>query len=358
MPTHYSHLTLADRIHIQGRLEAGWRPAAIAAGLHRSRSTISRELRRNAGCKRLAPPQGVKAAGATGRSGYAADRAQLRAEAKAVLPRTQRRLVPGSQLWEMVADNLRAGFSPEQIAGTLKRMGPELAPVRLSHEAIYQAIYILPRGALRTEVISLLRQGHRKRRPRARGRDRRGQIPNLVSIHQRPPEAADRLVPGHWEGDTLKGRFNRSAVGTLVERSSLFVLVAKMKAATAEAAVDAFAAVLNRVDAQRKISLTYDRGREMAQHESLTQRTGISVYFADPHAPWQRGLNENTNGLLRQYLPKGEDLSCLSQLQLDQVAWLLNTRPRKSLGWKCPAELFFPDFDFVKYYAPFVALRT
>jgi IS30 family transposase len=258
----------------------------------------------------------------------------------------------------MVIDNLRAGLSPEQIAGTLKRMAPALAPVRLSHEAIYQAIYAMPRGELRTEVIALLRHGHAKRRPRARGHDRRGQIPNMISIHQRPAEIEERLVPGHWEGDTSKGKYNRSAVGTLVERATLFTLLARMDGAGAEAAVEGFTRVLDRVEAQMRLSITYDRGKEMALHETLTANTGVKVYFADPHSPWQRGINENTNGLIHQFLPKGEDLSQYSQDQLDQFAWLLNSRPRKSLGWKCPAEIFFPDFDFVGCYSQSFALRS
>jgi IS30 family transposase len=279
---------------------------------------------------------------------------------------------PGSPLWEMVVDNLRADLSPEQIAATLKRMSPRLEPVAISHEAIYQAIYALPRGDLRTEVIALLRHGHQKRRPRARGKDRRGQIPNMISIAERPAEIEDRLIPGHstprtktcpwgpghWEGDTIKGKYNRSAVGTLVERSTLFTLLAKMADPGADAAVAGFSRVLERVDAQKRLSMTYDRGKEMAKHEQLTAQTGVKVYFADPHAPWQRGTNENTNGLIRQYLPKGEELSHYSQEQLDQFAWLLNSRPRQSLGWKCPTELFLPDFDFVAYCFQFFALRT
>jgi IS30 family transposase len=258
----------------------------------------------------------------------------------------------------MVVDNLRAGLSPEQIAATLKRMAPALAPVQLSHEAIYQAIYAMPRGDLRSEVIALLRHGHSKRRPRARGKDRRGQIPNMVPISERPAEIEQRLIPGHWEGDTIKGKYNQSAVGTLVERTSLFALLAKMNGTGAEAAVEGFTRVLDRVEAQKRLSVTYDRGKEMAQHEKLSANTGIKVYFADPHAPWQRGINENTNGLIRQFLPKGQDLSIHSQEELDKIAWLLNSRPRKSLGWKCPAEIFLPDFDFVKYYSKFFALRT
>jgi IS30 family transposase len=357
MGKRYEQLSLSERVYIQAQLELGFKAAAIAAALKRSASTVSRELARNSWKRPAVKAQKSRTVPAAP-SGYHADGAQLRAVSKASLPRVQRRLVPGTPLWEMVLDNLRAGFSPEQIAGTLKRMAPALSPVRLSHEAIYQAIYAMPRGELRSEVIALLRHGHQKRRPRARGKDRRGHIPNMVSIAERPAEIEDRLIPGHWEGDTIKGKYNRSAVGTLVERSTLFTLLAKMDNPGADAAVAGFSRVLERVDAQKRLSITYDRGKEMAKHEQLTAQTGVQVYFADPHAPWQRGTNENTNGLIRQYLPKGEDLSHYSQEQLDQFAWLLNSRPRKSLGWKCPAELFLPDFDFVAYYSQFFALRT
>ena len=197
--------------------------------------------------------------------------------------------------------------------------------------------YAMPRGALRSELIACLRQSRKSRRPRARGADRRGTIPNMTSIHDRPAEVAERLVPGHWEGDLIKGARNASAIGTLVERASLFVTLAKMENASAEAAVAGFCSVLARIDAQRRLSLTYDQGREMAQHARLTEMTQVRVYFADPHSPWQRGINENTNGLLRQYFPKGADLSGFSQDQLDAVAWHRNTRPRKSLNWLCPA---------------------
>ena len=251
------------------------------------------------------------------------------------------------------------GFSPEQIAGTLKRRYPEQRELAVSHETIYTAIYAMPRGELRTEVIGWLRFGHAKRRPRARGEDRRGRIPDMVSIRDRPPEVEERLVPGHWEGDLIKGARNASAVGTLVDRKTLFTVLCQMDNASAEAALAGFSRVLNRIDEQKRLSLTYDQGREMAMHQQLTETTGVKVYFADPHSPWQRGINENTNGLLRQYLPKGSDLSGFTQKQLDDIAWELNTRPRKSLGFRCPAELFTPDaFDFKKHHASLFALGT
>ena len=268
----------------------------------------------------------------------------------AAKPRRERRLVPGNPLWEKVLDLLRAGVSPEQASATLKRMHPDDIRYHVSHETIYTAIYAMPRGELRKDVVTMLRQSHKRRRPRSRGEDRRGAIPGMVSIHERPPEVAERLVPGHWEGDLIKGARNASAVGTLVERTTLFVTLAKVDGSSAEAAEKGFSFVLNRIDAQYRLSMTYDQGKEMARHKNLAEKTGIKVYFADPRSPWQRGINENTNGLLRQYLPKGTDLSVFSQDELDNIALKLNTRPRKSLGWKCPAELFLPDFDFREYY--------
>jgi len=238
-------------------------------------------------------------------------------------------------------------------------MDPNDPCQQASHETIYTAHYAMPRGQLRTELIACLRQTRKSRRPRARGQDRRGTIPNMASIHERPAEINERVVPGHWEGDLIKGARNASAVGTLVERTTLFVTLVKMDDASADAAVAGFSTVLNRISAQRRLSMTYDQGREMAHHEQLSENTGVKVYFADPHSPWQRGLNENTNGLLRQYLPKGTDLSALNQSDLDSIAWQLNTRVRKSLHWKCPAELFMPDsFDFFQRHHQLVALRT
>jgi IS30 family transposase len=292
--------------------------------------------------------------------GYRAVAAQGRAIRRARLPRSERRLRPGTPVWQQVLALLRRRHSPQQIAGILRRMHPELPERTVSHETIYTAIYAIPRGELRSELIACLRRGHRqRRRSRAASEERRGRLRNMVSIHQRPPEVEERLVPGHWEGDLIKGQRGASAVGTLVERTSLFVTLAKIAGPTAADARDGFTHVLQRIDVQRRLSLTYDQGREMAQHERLTELTGVKVYFADPHSPWQRARNENTNGLLRQYLPRHADLSTLTQEQLDAIAWELNTRPRKSLGWKCPAELFMPDsFDYAAYFKATVALPT
>jgi len=354
MKNHYTHLSLDERSLIQAQLQLGCKPSAIADGLHRQVSTILRELRRNGWTR---PPTTHPLGRPLLAGGYCAARAQQRALVCATSPRVPRRLQPGSALWDCVMFFLQLRYSPEQIAGILRIVHPNSPSLQACHETIYTAIYAMPRGALRTQAITWLRFAHSKRRPRARGTDRRGQIPCMTSIHERPIEVEERLVPGHWEGDLIKGARNASAVGTLVERTSLFTVLSKMDNASADAAVKGFGLVLHRIDAQKRLSITYDQGREMAHHQQLSDNTGIKVYFADPHSPWQRGINENTNGLLRQYLPKGTDLSIYSQAQLDDIAWCLNTRPRKSLGFRCPAELFTPNaFDFKLHYASLFAL--
>lgn len=355
MGTNYTQISCEDRAMIQWGLGQGWTQRAIARCVDRSPSTVSRELRRN-GWRNPAdksPPIGRPRKV----SGYHAVTAQQRANKLAVKAR-RRRFRPGAPLWDTVTRLLRTKHSPEQICGILRRMHPYARALHLSHETIYTALYALPRGTLRSELVASLRQSRKRRRPRARGEDRRGRIVNMTSIHVRPPEIDERVIPGHWEGDFIMGARNGSAVGTLVERTTLFVVLARIECTGTQAAIDGFSGVLNRVDAQRRLSLTYDQGKEMSDHAQLTERTGVTVYFADPHSPWQRGINENTNGLLRQYLPKGTDLSGFSQDDLDAIAWQLNTRPRKTLDWRCPAERFTPDdFDLKTHYASIVALR-
>jgi IS30 family transposase len=259
----------------------------------------------------------------------------------AARPRVLRKLVAGNPLWITVVDHLRQGLSPAQIASTLARM-PD--PVRLSYETIYTALYTMPRGHLRSSLLGLMRRRHRARRPR-RGKDGRSKpsIPEMTLIDQRPIEVQMRLIPGHWEGDLIIGKGNLSQVGTLVERTTLFVALVKLSSSKADITAQAFTVILNRFDSQLRRSMTFDQGSEMRHHKTLTENTGVDVYFAHPHAPWERGISENTNGLLRQYLPKATDLSLFSQDQLDDIAWRLNTRPRKTLGWKAPAELFLPE---------------
>ncbi|EWS62687.1 Transposase, IS30 family [Hydrogenophaga sp. T4] len=234
-------------------------------------------------------------------------------------------------------------WSPEQIALTLACILPRGHEHRVSHETIYNCIYAQPVGELKRELIATLRHAHNKRVPRSKGQDRRGQIPDMVSIHLRPPEIEDRQFPGHWEGDLIKGAANASAVGTLVERTSRPLMLIKLpefKPASAANVMQAFYDKLLGIAAPMRQSMTYDQGREMAMHKELSRRTEIAVYFCDPHSPWQRGSNENTNGLVRQYLPKGTDLSGYSQEQLDAIADQINNRPRKGLGVRSPLAVY------------------
>ncbi len=340
----FQHLSLSDRTLIEAQLGLGMRPAAIAAGLLRARSTVTREIARN-GWRGLHRADPLRVAGE-----YRAVPADRKAVRFARRPRVERKLKPGTPLWETVLGHLRDGLSPEQIAGTLSRMAE---PVRISHETIYTTLYAMPRGELRAQVLTLMRQAHKARR-RGRVKDRRSKsIPDMVLIDQRPVEVDERIVPGHWEGDLIVGKGNLSQVGTLVERTTLFLALVKLENGKAETAARGFAKIFQRFDSQMRRSMTYDQGTEMAQHKLLTQESGVDVFFAHPHSPWERGICENINGLLRQYLPKGTDLSVFSQKQLDDIAWKLNTRPRKTLQWRAPAELFLPQgaFDFVQHYS-------
>ena len=220
----------------------------------------------------------------------------------------------GTSLWDSVLHDLSQGLSPEQVSGLLSKLMD--SNQRISHESFYTAIYAMPLSELRSEVIALLRKSHKTRKPRTRGDDRRGLMPNMTSmtsIDERPLEVSQRLVPGHWEGDLIKGAYNRSQIGTLVERTTLFPVLARVDSAKALGTANAFPTLLNKVDAQMRLSMTYDQGREIAAHSLLTQNTGVQVYFAHPHSPWERGINENTNDLLRQYFPKGSELSVHSQ---------------------------------------------
>ncbi len=319
----YNELSLEERVEMQQRLESGDSLRAVGRSLGRSPSTISPE------CRRVAAE----------RSDYKAQAAQKHSQVCRKKPRVTRKL-DDAALWETVQALLRARWSPEQIAGILVRGFPDAASYRVSHETIYSADCLVPRGGLRKELIGCLRQGRSTRKPRTRGVDRRGQIPDMQSIHVRPPEIEERLIPGHWEGDLIKGAGNRSSVGTLVERTSGFVVLAKMSSATAADALESFGKALKGIPEALRKTLTYDQGKEMSYHAALTLRTGVQVYFADPHSPWQRGSNENINGLLRQYLPKGTDLSVYSQAELNQIALSLNTRPRKRHQFRTPLEVY------------------
>lgn len=319
----YTHLSFEERETLSLGLAQGHSLRTLAAVLGRSPSTVSREYARNT----------------TQRGSYRACTAQSLATVRSRQARRLRKLLD-PWLWRLVQTHLIQGHSPEQIAGRLRREYPGDMSKHLSAETIYVGLYVLPRGTLRSQLLAALRQARKTRRPRAHGTDRRGQIPNMTLIAERPAEVATRTVPGHWEGDLIKGVRNGSAVGSLVERTSRLVILAHLEGADARSACDGFTKKLRHVPAALRKTLTYDRGKEMAEHERLAQRLAIRIFFADPHSPWQRGTNENTNGLLRQYLPKGTDLSIYTQRELNTIAQRLNTRPRKCLDWATPQEVF------------------
>jgi len=345
MGKNYGHLDLQERVVIETQLTLGLKPGAIADGLLRAPSTVMREMQRN-GWRTQSERGPQRVAG-----GYRSLPAQRRAQRLATKPRVPRKLIVGTPLWSQVVDALHQGLSPAQIARTLARM-PD--PVRLSSETIYNTLYAMPRGELRSRLLALMRRRHHARRAqRGTQGPRKPPIPEMTLIDQRPSEVDARLIPGHWEGDLIIGKANRSQVGVLVERSTLFVALVQLPSGKADRIAQAFSGILNRFHSQLRRSMTFDQGSEMRHHQRLSASTGITVYFAHPHSPWERGICENTNGLLRQYLPRGTDLSVFSQEQLDDMAWRLNTRPRKTLGWKAPAELFLPEgtFDFVQYWS-------
>ncbi|MFC8501795.1 IS30 family transposase [Pedococcus sp. NPDC057267] len=315
-------LRFEEREEISRGLAAGRSLRSIAAGLGRSASTVSREV----------------AAGG-GRRRYPAAAADQRAWARATRPKACK-LAANPHLAGVVADKLARRWSPQQIAGWLKLAYPDNPEMHVSHESIYRTLFVQSRGALRRELTAHLRTGRVIRHPRgARLPDGRGGRPGILHISERPAEAQDRAVPGHWEGDLVFGK-HMSPVATLVERSTRYLLLVSLPAGNhkADAVADALAAAVAHLPAQLAKSLTWDQGHEMAAHARFTTATGIQVYFCDPKSPWQRGSNENTNGLLRQYLPRRIDFRTLTQQDLDAIAVELNDRPRQTLGFKTPSQ--------------------
>ena len=313
-------LSLCEREEIRAGIAAGDSFRAIARRIGRAPSTVSREV-----------------GGVGGRGRYRATRADDLACLAARRPKRSK-LAASPRLRRAVTGLLERRCSPQQISARLRLEYPDDEEMRIAAETIYQSLYVQSRGRLRKDLARYLRTGRSKRKPR-RGPTGQGQIRDMVSISQRPAEVADRAVPGHWEGDLIVGKQNRSFIGTLVERQTRYVLLSYLgNDATTETVTAKLAEQIKRLPEQLRLSLTWDQGREMARHVEFSVATGVEVYFCDPHSPWQRGSNENTNGLLRQYFPKGTDLAIHDQTELDRIAAQLNGRPRQTLGWHTPAE--------------------
>ena len=313
-------LTLAEREDISRGIASGSSIRKIARHVDRAASTVSREVTRHGG-----------------RPAYRAHEADDQAWDSALRPKGSLFSV-NRKLRNIVASKLILDWSPEQISGWLKTQYPDDGSLRVSHETIYRSLFIQARGVLKKELMDHLRSKRRMRRSRhaSAGGQSRGQIVDAISIRERPPEVEDRAIPGHWEGDLLSGAKN-SYIATLVERHSRFAMLIKVPSKETEAVVAALSQHVRKLPATLRRSLTWDRGLEMAKHKDFTVATDVQVYFCDPQSPWQRGTNENTNLLLRQYFPRGTDLAGYSQAQLDQVALRLNQRPRKTLGFQTPA---------------------
>jgi IS30 family transposase len=314
-------LSFEERERILVGVARGESDAEIARAIGRHRSTVGREIKRT--CEE--------------RWRYRPLSAERRRAVRARRPK-RGKLAANPGLLAAVEEGLSEGWSPEQISARLKREYPDDRGMRISHETIYRALYVQSRGELRRQLTRHLRTGRDRRR--AQGQVRRGaRIADMVSISERPPEVEDRAVPGHWEGDLLVGARNQSFVATLVERHTRYVMLAGLGADRHTVRViEALRTQIQTLPSHLRRSLTWDQGNELAAHKTFTVQTGVDVYFADPHSPWQRGSNENTNGLLRQYLPKGSDLAAVSQPDLDEIARKLNGRPRKTLDWMTPAE--------------------
>jgi transposase, IS30 family len=324
------YLSLEERLQIADLRLAGASMRAIATQLGRAPSTISRELRRD-------EPVPAPAAGRARRARYAPYAAHKRAALRARRPKPFK--LDDARLASAVQAKLCLKWSPAQISAHLAGEHGDEAAMQVSHETIYQALFVQGRGQLRTELHRHLRTGRAWRRPHGFSSPTTAKISGMVSISERPAEAADRAVPGHWEGDLILGQHCRSAIGTLVERQTRFCLLVHLPDGHgAETVRDRLVATITTLPEQLRRSLTWDQGTELAQHQAITLATDMAIYFCDPHSPWQRGSNENTNGLLRQYFPKGTDLSVHSAVHLDAVAAELNGRPRQTLGFITPAE--------------------
>lgn len=312
-----------EREEISRGIAAELSGRVIAVGLGRDPSVVNREIVRNGG-----------------RHGYRADAAGRRAESRRRRPKPHR-LLACARLHDAVAARLAEGWSPEQVSARLVRDHPDDEGLRVSHETIYQTLFLQARGELATQLRLALRTGRTRRRPQGSTRPKQARIAGMVNISERPAEVEDRAVPGHWEGDLIVGARGASQIATLVERTTRFLLLVKIPYdRRAERVAGLLASAMEALPEHLRRSLTWDQGVELADHARFSVRSGVPVYFCDPHSPWQRGTNENTNGLLREYFPKGTDVSVHSQTYLNAVADEMNGRPRKTLGWDKPMEAF------------------
>lgn len=320
----FKHLSLRERESISKGLSQGFSCKKIGKSIGRSGSTVSRDIIRNK---------------MTRKSYWAMD-ADFHYDCRKEIPKRPKKIENNSFLKRYIHSCIKLNWSPEQIANRLKEAYPFDMPMRVSHETIYTYLYCLPRGTLRKELMSHLRRERKERQKRGTVHKMRRMIPDMVSISERPPEVADRIIPGHWEGDLIVGKGHKSAIGTLVERTTRTVILVPLQTKDASSVRTAFEKEIGKLPQQMKQSLTYDRGMEMFEHKLFTEHTKMKVYFADPYSPWQRGTNENTNGLLRQYFPKGTDLSLIPRKEIKRVQKQLNGRPRKVLGYRTPYESF------------------
>jgi IS30 family transposase len=321
----YTRLNDLEREDISRMLSQKYSFRDIAKALNRNVSTISREV----------------GAGSGNKYTYRAIKAQNRARRNAAKRKLgKHKLNDDRQLWSYIKKKLRKKWSPRQIAEELKIEYPEDMTMRISPEAIYTYIYVLPKGTLKKELTAGLRRNHKRRYKQQRGVKMERKLEDMLSIEERPKEVEDRIIPGHWEGDLVVGKSNKSALGTLVERTTRTTILIPIKNREAETVAKAFAKEVKKLPQQMKLTMTYDQGREMAKHKLFTKITGVKVYFAHPRSPWERGTNENTNGLIRQFFPKGTDFNKVSRYEIKKVQDLLNGRPRQTLGFRKPYDVF------------------
>jgi transposase, IS30 family len=322
----YKRLSDIEREEISRMLSQKYSLNDIAKVLGRYTSTISREVNRG-GCNKYT---------------YRAAKAQNRARRNATKRKAGKyRLNDNPELWKYIRQKLKKKkWSPRQIAEELEIDYPRDMTMRIAPETIYSYIYVLPRGTLKKELTASLRRNHKRRYKQSREVKIERKLEDMLSIEERPKEVEDRIIPGHWEGDLIVGRYNQSALGTLVERTTRTTILIPIKDRKAETVAKAFAKEVKKLPQQMKLSMTYDQGREMAQHKLFTNITGVKVYFAHPRSPWERGTNENTNGLIRQFFPKGTDFNKVTRYEIKKVQDLLNGRPRQTLGFKKPYQVF------------------